>query len=468
MRSSHTRLARNVCFYSATLALLACSSSSSSPVADGGALPSATRPDLDRMATGGDCTQPTGPGTTHRGDVVADEAWRAADGPHRVEGELRVLADVTVEACAVVSLGEGAKVFVGNRTQPGSLRARGSYASGKLLPVVFRAQDAAKPWAAIVVDASGNVDLAYTVLLDGDTAKNRGNDTGVLRAFGAPASNNAPPALIENVRVEWLLVERSGGDGVSLADHAAFTRDSRGLAVRAAKLDALRIELGAVSSVPPELVFAGNQSDKVTVDQTGAGTLSHTFRNHGVPYRVLGMLTIQPVVDGPPAVMTIEPGAVLEFAEDKGASGVFFGASPQRQGQIIAEGTADAPIRFTSNKAAPAPGDWMGLYFRHSPPRGNVIRDAIIEYAGGNSSSVGAGCGPSDNDASVLLSAGRPDTAFIQRTTFRKGGGATGIVSGWTSDQDGPDFKTGNVFEDMPGCQVSKWGPCPSGGPTCL
>src|SRR5690606_14622030 len=137
--------------------------------------------------------------------------------------------------------------------------------------------------------------------------------------------------------------------------------------------------------------------------------LSDTLVARGVPYVLGTPLYLNPASDGPPSTLTIEPGVTVRFSGDGSEGGIFIGSSPERQGVLVARGTAEAPIVFTSAKETQAAEDWMGLYFRYSPATGNVIEHARIEYAGGFSGAQGFGCGPIENHASVLLLAGRPD-----------------------------------------------------------
>lgn len=463
------------------LALLAtgCEATTNAPSSSSGAVPgdpsrpAGPRPDLDAMARGGDCAAPSGAGVDHSGDITSDEVWRAADGPHRIDSRVRVLADVTVEACARVVFGEAGALQVGSTDKNGKLIAKGTRTADALSPVLFGAADPAKSWGAIVVDTKGFVDLSYTVIADGDAPAMQQSGGGALRVHGASSpSNGGTPVVSPAVRADWLLVDRSRGAGINLLHYAAFTEDSRGVAVRGSKSDPLRIEIGAVSTVPEEIVLDGNEHDEIAVDQTWQGTLSHTFKKRGFPYRVLSAIYLHPIENGDPAVMTIEPGVTLRFATKSGPGGVYVGTTKERMGQIVARGTAAEPIVFTSPNAAPAPGDWLGLWFRYYPARGNAIENAVVEYAGAQSGASSHGCGPRENDASILILGGRPDEAFVKRTTLRRGAGKTGIVSGWVSNLDGPSFKADNVFEEMPACVVSRWqgenGCGPSSDPQCL
>ena len=101
-----------------------------------------------------------------------------------------------------------------------------------------------------------------------------------------------------------------------------------------------------------------------------------------------------------------------------------------------------------------------------------TMREAIAEL-GGDPAKVNP-LSPAEMviDHSVVADLfGTPD-AFVRNVRFRRGAGDTGIVLGWKSDEDGPDFKATNTFEEMPTCAVSHWrrmdGSCPNGQPECL
>jgi hypothetical protein len=424
------------------------------------------------MARGGDCPAPSGPGVEHRGDIEADEVWRAADGPHRITAVVRIAANVTVEACAVITVDANNNIEVGGVAKPGKLTTAGTFAD-KLLPVVIRPADAAKPWGSVIVKSNGSADLAYTAIVGGDAAGSRQNGGGSLRVFGVSSpSSSGVPTLSKTLKSTWAFVKDSGGVGVNMRSYSGFTDDSTALAVTGAQAEPMAIELGAASALPATLLFERNGRDDITLFQERAGTINTTLKNRGVPYRADGAIDLQPVEDGI-AVLTIEAGVTLRFDDTRGRSGISVGVGASRQGQIVAVGTAVEPIVFTSAKPTPAKGDWTGLNFRDTPPTGNRIDFAVIEYAGADSSTVGRGCGPRDNDASVLITTNAaPSSAFITNTKFRSGAGTTGIVSGWISDADGPNFLTSNTFEDMPECKVSRWastsGCKSSSEPECL
>lgn len=69
--------------------------------------------------------------------------------------------------------------------------------------------------------------------------------------------------------------------------------------------------------------------------------------------------------------LSVAPGVVVQSNGDMLAV----------RGSLLAGGTSDQPIVFTSSKSSPAPGDWKGLWFpqNHGP---SVLRDVVVEYAG--------------------------------------------------------------------------------------
>jgi hypothetical protein len=93
------------------------------------------------------------------------------------------------------------------------------------------------------------------------------------------------------------------------------------------------------------------------------------------------------VVDGTAGVagghtLTIEPGTLVRF---DGRYQLIV------DGTLVADGTPDEPIRFTSNHANPAPGDWRRISFQNGSVdatldssgtyvSGSIVRYAILEY----------------------------------------------------------------------------------------
>lgn len=103
------------------------------------------------------------------------------------------------------------------------------------------------------------------------------------------------------------------------------------------------------------------------------------------------------------AVLTIEPGTVIKFVQDKGGAAYF---AVDRGAKIMAAGTADKPIVFTSGKPAGERlhGDWLGLYIFGNAPvstydestGGAGTEMGLIDVLG-NTPLKGGGNDPADN-----------------------------------------------------------------------
>lgn len=101
------------------------------------------------------------------------------------------------------------------------------------------------------------------------------------------------------------------------------------------------------------------------------------------------------------AVLTIEPGTKIV-----GETGKNGGLIICRSAKIVADGTVDKPIVFTSESATPAPGDWAGLVILGNAPTNASFNGqaGIGEIEGGINNSdglglygLGASSNPADN-----------------------------------------------------------------------
>lgn len=93
-------------------------------------------------------------------------------------------------------------------------------------------------------------------------------------------------------------------------------------------------------------------------------------------YIVEGTLSIDGVT------LTIEPGTIVKFKE-----GAEINVGNSEEGSaLIANGTPDKPIIFTSYATTPTKGDWDGLFFYSGTASTTSMKHCIVEYAGGYSS----------------------------------------------------------------------------------
>ncbi len=210
--------------------------------------------------------------------------------------------------------------------------------------------------------------------------------------------------------------------------------------------------------MPAPAELTGNVEDQIEVKSYGIYlSQSATLKNLGVPYVFDGDFTVKQLEWGTdPITLSIEPGVTLQFADQAqfivGDAADDFSAPNLKQVDLVAEGTADEPITFTSAAATPEKRDWKGLYLRAVTPD-TVTDHAVIEYAGAELSwRLNCGQEDGDNDAALVIANVPPTNAFVTNTTFRHNGSQYTIMSDWSADDgSGPDLVTGNTFIDTPG-----------------
>lgn len=78
----------------------------------------------------------------------------------------------------------------------------------------------------------------------------------------------------------------------------------------------------------------------------------------------------------PQATLTVEPGTVVRFRQKSGAQAPLLVV----QGRLVASGTKETPVLFTSTFATPAAGDWQGVMLLGSEKK-NLLENCRIEGA---------------------------------------------------------------------------------------
>ena len=97
------------------------------------------------------------------------------------------------------------------------------------------------------------------------------------------------------------------------------------------------------------------------------------------------LITSDVYVNG--AVLTIEPGAVIMFESSRGLN-IGYG-SGSAGATLLANGTADKPITFTSAASTKSPGDWDFIGFYDGASSVSSMQHCIVEYGGGYSENYG-------------------------------------------------------------------------------
>lgn len=428
--------------------LAACQSASDAP--SGGEAPAPTDPRPAPVT----CVPGSGP-TFHTGDVEGDEVWTAEASPHVLTGDVNVRdgAKLTIMPCAEIVVAEkkGIRVAFPITPNTGSLVAEGTAER----PIRIHGKDGAR-WSSLFVQAGGTAKLAHVTLENGGGGDFQ--EGASLVAFGDGV--DGADALVS---VDHVTIEGSLGSGAYLARGARFMDGSAELVVHgsgsAESPYPLQIEEHALGSVPTGR-YTGNRKDEILIDpaggqKSGTGLLEDaTLRNRGVPYHVGrsagDSLLIGGREDEKLVTLTIEPGVELRFETNAALKVQHFVNDAPSTAAIVAEGTAEAPIVFTSAAEAPQPGDWRGLWFGGIPDAKNRIAHAKIAYAGGDCGCLLLTCSAITEFEGAVIFTAAPKSAFITDTVFANVKG-NGITQGF--DGAFVDFgAAGNTFDAVSGC----------------
>ncbi|CAN5248624.1 hypothetical protein BH09MYX1_BH09MYX1_12580 [soil metagenome] len=401
--------------------------------------PSDATVDADAAST---CPTPTGAPIEHKDAISADATW-SADSTHLVTFNLSVAkgATLTIAPCAVVKFKAGYSIVV-----DGNLFAEGTATK----PMQFLADDAIAPWGDLQVFAPGTMKLAYATVSDagGDTS----NSFAAIEARGDQLL-----AAQEIVKVDHVTVKNSAAYGVSLRAGGAFTKDSQALTITGSKKAPLRVLPRLVTNIPVG-TYTGNADDSIVIAPESYGDVDVedvTLHDRGVPYHVGDASTGTSFAIGPHHyTLTIEPGVTLAFGAD-GLIETKNGAGAT--GVLIAKGTAEKPIVFTTTVSPPIAGSWRGIVFGRVADAANALDHVAVRFAGGPSQANSAHCETDgtfskNEDAAVAIYA--QPSAFIKNSVFESSAGA-GIDLAY--DGDYVDVKSSNSFvSHVSACPVTR------------
>ncbi|MDP1922834.1 MAG: hypothetical protein Q8L14_41710 [Myxococcales bacterium] len=394
------------------------------------------------------CPAPTGAGTMHGASLSTAETWTAATSPHVLPFDTSISAAITLEPCAVVTLAADKTVTV---NAGGSIIANGTATQ----PVVIKNADGAQKWASIRL-IGGTARFSYATLENGGAPLNTVVDLpGALDVRSANAATLTAPDPV--LFVDHLTVKGSGSQGVRLQNGGGFSADSTSLTITGSAGHAVTSDANLVGTLPTGDYTGNTQDDILLMDNPGI-RWDMTLKERGVPYlsggiNQAGVTAVGAVGAGTVAVLTIEPGVRWKFKKSTGHLSVDPGGTPSR-GVLIARGTAAKPIVFTSADAAPAAGDWLGIWLGGDDPR-NALDHVRIEFAGKLQSSGSNSCQSVMNGTTTNGGAVRvyhvPPSSLVTNSEFVDSA-TNAIDRGWRDDNK-PSFLAGNTFTRIAQCK---------------
>jgi hypothetical protein len=188
----------------------------------------------------------------------------------------------------------------------------------------------------------------------------------------------------------------------------------------------------------------GNTGGEVTA-QNLAGNLTTDLRlTSGVAHNLIGALLVK---DG--ATLTIDAGTRINAL----AGGTDVYILVEKGGKIIADGSADAPIVFTSNATNPQSGDWGGIILNGKAPLSRQTGSESNSASEVNTSILYGGNVADDNSGildyvKIEYSGARIDDEAEHNGLTLNGVGSGTVISNiaiLNGDDDGIEFFGGTV-----------------------
>ena len=276
----------------------------------------------------------------------------------RVEGN----ATLTIDPGVTLKFDKGTELWVGY-ADAGKLVAQGTAAA----PIVLTsgaATPTAGDWNGVNFygDTMAGSTLSYVTLAYCGKAN-----------VGCIEGQSDVPS--EAVTIDHVTIDHvgAGGDGIiENGSNLAFKFTNTTFAADAIPAGRFAITMDAGSFVG---VGAGNVFNGAAININGGYvTTSATWINPGTPVVVTDRIRIEGTTS---PILTLSPGTIMQFGTNV-ALWVGYGDP----GQLIAVGTAAAPIVLTSKATTPGAGDWDGIQLYDGTANGTKLAHMKLDYCG--------------------------------------------------------------------------------------
>ena len=306
----------------------------------------------------------TGP-TTHSGWITQDETWYTAGNPHIIEGTVYVDGGfnptLTIESGVIVEFKPGGSLVIGEPygQQAGTLIANGTGEK----PIKFTSyEDSPYPgaWGWIMF---GSARGQYSVL--NNCIIEYGGFLGGF--FGVPTIY----AICNSISITNCTIREGIGGGVWLGEVESLIFEKN----KITENYSYPISLSSIESAfkfTKDNDFSGNTENRIWVADSQYVGSSGILPNMGLSYEI-GFVYVYD------HSLTIDPGCKLLFRE-RGELSVAH-VLVTDSGSVVAIGTPEQPIVFTSASSSPQPGDWEGIHF-YEASANSILKYCVIEYGG--------------------------------------------------------------------------------------
>ena len=198
----------------------------------------------------------------------------------------------------------------------------------------------------------------------------------IMYAGGLSGDNAAIDISNCSITIENCRIEYSDNRGIDLDNNGKFNSFT-GNTIKNCTNEAICLYVNSVHTIGvnntiidnPILIKGGDFNQEY----------SKTWQYVEVPYIIEDTVNI---FSSPGSKLTICAGNTLKFKE----GALFSIGTGAKSGTLVANGTADSVITFTSAESFKEAGDWSGLLFDKGASDGCIINNCIIKYGGANNS----------------------------------------------------------------------------------
>ncbi|MCD6161146.1 MAG: cadherin-like domain-containing protein [candidate division Zixibacteria bacterium] len=308
------------------------------------------------------------PTTITGGTIDTDSTWALLYSPYTITGDLYIEAagngaTLTIEPGVEVRLNENIEILVSyTNSEYGAIIAEGTQAN----PITFTS-------SAAIPDAG---DWERIHFYQGTLPTTKFNHC-IFEYGGSNLSYGMIYIRGCAVAIDNSTIRYSGTYGVDLHEDGEFSSFT-GNKLYANDAAPIRIKanyahtIGVIDSIATDY--------GIIVEYDKYEQTNETWLAHDVPYTITGDVYVGKTgISG--ATLNIEAGATLKFEEN---IEMLVSYTDDENGAIIANGTVDNPITFTSANPIPAAGDWERIDFYEGTLPTTKFNHCIFEYGGSN------------------------------------------------------------------------------------
>jgi hypothetical protein len=295
------------------------------------------------------------PTTDISGTLIFDTTLTAANSPYFVTGTVFVNEDVTLTVQPGVEIRFVDPTY--SLDVSGTLIAEGTAED----PIVFTSNDPSSfNWSQLYFRNQATASLRHCVI------EHAGNLTSFLALYTSVRITSS------DVTIEDCIIRDGDSRGVYIDAGFPLTPTLRNITVTGHVDSAIYQASIDYQPTYENLTLVGNGADVIEINGGSIDTLDKvTLVNEGAPYRAIGGLGVSSGSE-----LVIEPGVELQFADPSYSLDV--------SGSLIAEGTTNEPVVFTS--ADPNAYNWGQLFFRTNASAS--LQHCVVEHAGSSSSAI--------------------------------------------------------------------------------